>query len=113
MAVHSHTELWEGRRDGLIRYSRFDTGASFITCTHGSSSYWNPAHGKHKGSEAQLYIRCVSIRISPVGYRHLVKDQKDAEPTIEDKPAHDAPCAMRHARMAAERTTTGLENQGK
>ena len=82
-----------GRRDGLIRSSRFDTGASFITCTHGSSSYWNPAHSKHKACEAQLHIRCVSIRIPPVGHRHLVEDQKDAKPTTEDKPAHDAPCA--------------------
>lgn len=35
--------------------------------------------------------RCTAI--PPMGYRHLAKDQKDAEPTIEDEPAHYAPCA--------------------
>lgn len=35
--------------------------------------------------------RCTAI--PPMGYRHLAKDQKDAESTIEDEPAHYAPCA--------------------
>lgn len=65
--------------------------ASFIACTDGSSSHRNWIHGKYEACGAQLHLCCVGIRNPPVDYRHLAEDQKDAEPTIEDEPAHYAP----------------------